>query len=149
MEQLNSFISHHPEAQVWLSYNVLQDPKAEAYLNIHFPDIWYLPLRMEPARSLFWKISSFFITRLGLASIYPTGRMLRLGKQAYTRYFGHVSFDQVFIQSTDNLQTIAFCAAAAPKVNCTLKEPGTDASFAKRCQVAFAHRLAEKEPGAR
>lgn len=147
MDQLSSFISQHPDAQIWLSYNVLQDPKAEAYLNIHFPDIWYLPLRMDPARSLFWKISSFFITRLGLASIYPTGRMLRLGKQAYTRYFGPVSFDQVFIQATDNLQTIAFCAAAAPNVNCNLKAPGADVSFAKRCQTVFAHRLAGKEPG--
>lgn len=141
MEEFNDFVSRHPDAQVWLAYNALQSPKAEKYLDMRFPGSGYLPLRIEPVKNLFWKVSSFFITRLGLASIYPTGRILRLGQQEYSRYFGDVSFDQVFIQSTDNLQTIAFCAAAAPKVNCTLKQPDSDVTFAQRRQLAFARRL--------
>ena len=140
-EEFNDFVSRHPDAQVWLAYNALQSPKAEKYLDMRFPGSGYLPLRIEPVKNLFWKVSSFFITRLGLASIYPTGRILRLGQQEYSRYFGDVSFDQVFIQSTDNLQTIAFCAAAAPKVNCTLKQPDSDVTFAQRRQLAFARRL--------
>ena len=148
MDQLSSFISQHPDAQIWLSYNVLQDPKAEAYLNIHFPDIWYLPLRMDPARSLFWKISSFFITRLGLASILALpARMLRLGKTGI-----HPLFRLLFplTRYLSRPQTICrplpFVQPPPQNVNCNLKAPGADASFAKRCQTVFAHRLAGKEP---
>ena len=148
IEEFNNFASQHAEDQVWLAYNALQNPNAEKYLDARFPGSSYLPLRLEPFQSLFWKISSFCITHLGLASIYPTGRLLRMGQQQYSQYCGTSSFDQVFIQATDNLQTIAFCAAAAPTVHCTLKQPGSNASFAQRCQLAFARRLVNKSSSA-